>query len=616
MSIIGGYDGSYHIVTEVMQQDFPETSMSSYVDDWTVRDTTPKKLVDQLAAIQTITDGIGLTLSMKKTVTYATTPSARKSLASCLKAHDLPSNVSDNGNSLGMQFQARAAKVTDLREKRVVEGTPKLKRLKIMPWSATKKATMLLTGIYPSLLYGCEFHDMGLHFISHIRSQCNNAVWKDKPYLSHFLTPILSTRPIYEPWFWILKKIYQSFKRLLCLQLDKTRSLWNLAIHRPPSKHTVGPITILITHLRRLGWKVAEDFFCETPEGLSFSLDRITVWQYKNLITTSWQTWLVPKLKVKHGLSDLEAFDISASCLHDPDPQNEGFMATLRSGGLFTNKVKSVISSAVSPACSICGESDGMTHRIYHCVAAEDIRTRLQCQTIKDEPRSKLVYGLFQQPPALEAFYRGLDSIRIHDLPDIQSDASVPVHLFTDGSCTQPGVARKSERRASYAVRVASAHTHTGSLVTSGTLPGRKQTAFRAELFAMMTALAVCLNSTIYTDCRAVWLGIVRLQRDGWDPMHWATSPDADLGRGTWNILNQPERRLKVEWVKAHKHVSEARTSHEAWCIYHDQLTDKSASTDSNQLAPELRRTWDLLVHQNAQLEDQRKSITAFLREV
>ena len=126
----------------------------------------------------------------------------------------LQCTVVDTGTCLGVQFQARNAKVIDLREKRMSDTLPKLKKLKVMPWSHTKKASLLLSGIYPAMLYGCEFHDMGLHFISHLQSQANGAVWKDKPYLSHFLTPILSTKPMYEPWLWILRRVYQSVRRL------------------------------------------------------------------------------------------------------------------------------------------------------------------------------------------------------------------------------------------------------------------------------------------------------------------------------------------------------------------------------------------------------------------
>ena len=168
-------------MTEKLQSTTPRKPMSSYVDDWTLRDTSPEKLVEQLREVTETTQKIGLHLSTAKTIAYATLPQARKRLARCLKEWGFPSDVQDTGTCLGIQIQSRNAKVIDMREQRVTDSTPKLKRLKIMPWSNPKKATMLLTGIFPSMLYGCEFHDMGLHFISHIRSQCNGAVWKDKP---------------------------------------------------------------------------------------------------------------------------------------------------------------------------------------------------------------------------------------------------------------------------------------------------------------------------------------------------------------------------------------------------------------------------------------------------
>ena len=246
-----------------------------------------------------------MTISLNKTVPYATTPHARKALAKHLKDRGLSSDVYDNGPCLGTQFQARAAKVTDLREQRIQNSIPKLKKLKIMPWSRSKKASLLLPGIFPAMFYGCEFHDMGLHFISHQRSSCNAAVWKDKPYLSHFLTPILSVKPSYEPWMWILQKILLSFRRLLHLSPDNTLRLRKLAVHRPVTKHTVGPITIITTHLRRLGWTLNENFECQSQNGHLFNLQCISMSQYKMLTLSSWQEWLVPKLRTKLSMPDL-----------------------------------------------------------------------------------------------------------------------------------------------------------------------------------------------------------------------------------------------------------------------------------------------------------------------
>ena len=433
--------------------------------------------------------------------------------------------------------------------------------------------------------------------------------------MSHFLTPLLSTRPIYEPWLWILKRVYHSFRRLAALQPEKTQELWNLAVGRPHTKHTVGPITILMPHLRRLGWSLGTNYQCDTPDGLSFALDKISCWQYKKFVVEAWQTWLVPKLKVKHNMPDLEAFSVEASCWVSNDPQSEGFMATLRSGGLFTNKIKACFAPDVSTKCVICGELDSMTHRIYHCPAAHEIRAIQKCQHLADMPRSKLLWGLFPQPTAREKLARQFDEIQIHNLPMLPEHPS-PVHLFTDGSCSQPPASRKSERHASYAVRQASPNDVQGNLIASGILPGRKQTPFRAELFGFMVALSVSLNSVIYTDCKVVYTGILRLLKDGWDPLYWMSSPDADMWKTAWDILKHPSRQVSVQWIESHRRLENARGTTDAWRIFHNNLVDRDASTGSNPLTGTLLEVWTELVDQNLALQCDRDSATRFLRAV
>ena len=369
-------------VTNSIASHFPTKSMHSYVDDWTLRDDTPDGLVRQMLYTSDITTKLGLSLSLRKTIPYATTGPARKLLSRCLKDAALASDVHDSGPCLGTQFQARAAKVTDMREQRVIDATPKLRKLKVMPWSRTKKASLLLSGIYPAMFYGCEFHDMGLRFISHQRSVCNGVVWKDKPYLSHFLTPLLSVKPEYEPWLWILRRIFLSYRRMVILSPDKSRVLWNMAVHRPANKHTIGPTTIIISHLRRLGWQLKEGFECETADGYYFALDKISTAQFRSLIMTSWQEWLVPKLRTKLSMPDLTAFDAYSSCWHAKDAQEEGFLATVRSGGLFTNKVKSRICTSVSPNCVMCDGMDGMAHRVYDCPAAKLSEIEMDSSTL------------------------------------------------------------------------------------------------------------------------------------------------------------------------------------------------------------------------------------------
>ena len=87
-------------ITASIATRFPNKTMSSYVDDWTLRDDDPKGLVGQVEYVRDTTSLLGMTLSLRKTV-----PSARKTLARHLREKRLASEVYDNGLCLGTQFQ-------------------------------------------------------------------------------------------------------------------------------------------------------------------------------------------------------------------------------------------------------------------------------------------------------------------------------------------------------------------------------------------------------------------------------------------------------------------------------------------------------------------------------
>ena len=110
-------------------------------------------------------------------------------MSSKLRSQGLPDNVSDSGSLLGVEFQARGSRVTSIRDKRIDDCRPKLQKLKVMPWSQSRKASVLCRGLYPAMFYGCEFHDMGSTFVRNVRILANSVVWKGCQYLSHYLTP-------------------------------------------------------------------------------------------------------------------------------------------------------------------------------------------------------------------------------------------------------------------------------------------------------------------------------------------------------------------------------------------------------------------------------------------
>ena len=126
-------------ITNSLADKYPGKTLFSYVDDWTLRDHDPKDLLTQVWFIKRLTDKLGLKLSMSKTVMYATTGPARKLLKKSLIQENLNIDVSDSGVGLGIEYQSRGRRVTNVRNFRLEKVTPLLNKLRVMPWTSLKR---------------------------------------------------------------------------------------------------------------------------------------------------------------------------------------------------------------------------------------------------------------------------------------------------------------------------------------------------------------------------------------------------------------------------------------------------------------------------------------------
>ena len=144
---------------------------------------------------------------------------------------------------------------------------------------------------------------------------------------------------------------------------------------------------------------------------IPFSLSTITSWQLKGQIMSSWPDCIASKLRQKVGMNDLETSSVTASKWSNSTPKLDGFVSTLQTGGLFTNKVRAQISVNKASTCSLCDSQDGMIHRLFECPSTAHLRSGDDWEILKDLPRATITLGLFQEPPVLEAYMKLLDSI-------------------------------------------------------------------------------------------------------------------------------------------------------------------------------------------------------------
>ena len=220
-------------------------------------------------------------------------------------------------------------------------------------------------------------------------------------------------------------------------------------------------------------------------------------------------------------------------------------MSTMQSGGLFTNRVKANVVHGKASTCGLCGARDGMIHRLYHCTGTQELRQGSDWELLRNIPRASMSWGLFGS----QMFWHHFGANSINCLPlafePLPPDHEL-VHILADFSCSVPNSGRTTERRAAWAIRVANLDSEWSMPVSAGCLPGRKQIAYRSELFAVCCAMSYAKAAKIDTDCKGVHNGIQRLIRLGWEEAYRRTSQDLDLWRTAWSLLPQEGRHVEI----------------------------------------------------------------------
>ena len=192
----------------------------------------------------------------------------------------------------------------------------------------------------------------------------------------------------------------------------------------------------------------------------------------------------------------------------------------------------------------------------------------------------------------------------------------MPQHLFTDGSCSVPKHGRYTERKAGWSVIRATPQTAENEVVACGPLPGRRQTSLRAELYDLNAAIAASFNAIIYTDCAAVYKGVNRIIRDGFNHVFWRGNYDLDFWLETARLLSEPGRHITVQWIPAHRKITDARNPLEMWHIIHNNAADRKAAFGLHAWPADTQRLYSQLQLENQLLERTKTAVTKLLRGI
>ena len=542
-------------------------------------------LTTSVLKVKDMASKLGLILSIGKSSVFATSNKLLNQVVGALSHHNLIVGQSRNLQGLGVNFQTSKLASIDVRTQRWISAKKLLDRLQYMPWTAQRKTQIVCRCILPHTFFGIENTFAGKDFLREVRAKCNHSVGGKQQYHLHYLAPLFSG-DFYEPFLYVANKRFSTFTRNLTRNTTLVKELWKLAIRQGCffKRKTRGCVSILQNQLHELGWALAEDGKCTTPTGHTFMIWDISTKQFRDLALESWELDLLRHLHEKQNLQDLESLSIKRTCYPEhKDPMIQGFMKKVRLGGLFPNKRLQHLHAGQDEACVYCGQEDTMQHRVYHCPGTEHIRQGGTWDKVKTMPKSLILGGLFPKLQCQDVYCLLLDSI---EPPVIQElDQNETATFFTDGSASDSS--DPATRLCAWAVTQAQPLCQTNNLLYSGLLPGRYQTVFRAELYAVIMAMASHKKVHIYSDNSSVVKDINHILSHGYQEGKWSTHPDRDLFRTAAKLIDRRgSTNVSIQWVKAHRDLTDAVGSLDLWQIFHNSRADYWAGQVFNNKIP------------------------------
>ena len=542
----------------------------SYVDNWTMLTSDGNKLDVLLEQIKWATDGLALLLNPEKTAAFATSVQARSALRGKFFG-GFPLNVVHVTHDLGVTFTSTKKVTSNSMLTRFEANQNKLERLQMLPWKTQRKCQMLRRVVMPSMFYGAPLASTPPSMLAMIRRKFSSAIWGRSNHRNHFLAPLWSTGEIYEPFHAIFRLRTQALRRAAVQQPIPNLRRWTKALE---NKGT-GPMRYLLDFLAILQWTPQPNFVVKTQCG---SINLV----YGNLVDIlanmqqDWLLFVADKLSDKKQWSGLHWVDWHFSQqIRRKSKMDAAAMGNFTAGAaIFSDQKKHFLEDGAQ--CVHCGQEDSQTHRFFHCPHYHHCRHGLPMQMLQSLPELQVQRGLFRKPHALSYW----DKL-VHEIPEqsFAEEFDEHVFLFTDGST----FGADSVPSSAWAVVLADPDKMDATIVETGWLHG-PQNNYRAELQAVFVSIQHSVVATIFADNESVVHGMQRLQLHGWESNFWLGHDHLDLWMRIWRLWEPKHpKRWTIQHIKSHQDISLAKTWHQAWQIYHNNVADAAAVAKNKQ---------------------------------
>ena len=576
----------------------------TYVDDWQVVTTDSTQLGAIMDNLVQFADMFDLLLDERKTYSWAISATGRafargQGFAVVARCKNLGAHV---------QFTRQHTNSNQIARVQLLQNVwPKL-RLSASPYSQKLKAILMTA--WPKGLHAIAATTISSQWYQTLRAGALKGLRADGAGCNAHIHLGLIEKSNHDPQFWSILQTFWFIRDCgSSVSVETTLAELVSGSSNIPDNSIC---STLLSRLQTLGWHVTSEGQLQDDMG-EFSLFSTCRQELECRASRAWQKVVSAEVSHRKGYGAMHRADPAhvRSWLRMLSSSDKALFHKVLNGAHFTQDVRSFSQPGASAECLYCGCTDSRYHRFWQCEFFAAQRAQFpesMWSMVPQLPEVLTSFGWSLRPHTDHAWHTMFANLRIHEPVVFHAPATDVIHLFTDGSCVhQHDVeCRFAAWSVVFAPDTADA-TDQCRIVDAGVLPGYLQSAYRAEVFAILRALENCRflahKICLWTDCAAV---VKRLSKCIRGIIPRPNSPHADLWIAIAHLVAQyPVGHVGVFKVAAHKSVHDASNCVEEWCIRNNAMADRAA-VRANFSRPQ--HFWALL--------DEHLTALSFVREV
>lgn len=306
----------------------------------------------------------------------------------------------------------------------------------------------------------------------------------------------LATYPLrMDPECWCIMATFKDARAFATSDAFR-HTLQEYAVH---TKQSNGPVGVLVARARRVGWRLLEDGCFADSIGhfdvLSCSWEQVLV-----RLKVAWASLIGSEVFHRDSMSGCHRTDLYElqRSLQTYDATSQALLRNHLDGTLFTQSGRAHFEENNEGQCPWCREKDGFYHRLWECPFFTEDRQGVPADVLEQIPtlpKCLTCHGWPIRASHMDEWLQMLELIPAPDVGQVQvGREGTRIHLFIDGSCAQTD--EPSLRLASWAVtQAAEIPALQNDLLMAGPVPGMIQSAYRAELWALLCAVRLAIQA-------------------------------------------------------------------------------------------------------------------------